>query len=120
MRPVFPAVLALLAAAAAAQEKAAPPPAPARDAAPPRVQMEEVEIRGELERPEVFYIIPRREVRMDLGPLSKDYRAEILEPLLPGPFEASVRGSRTAPDPMHPTTPAGTGPAAEPERGTPR
>ena len=95
MRIPFLVVLALLAAAAAAaQEKAAPPPPPAKDAAPPRVQMEEVEIRGELERPEVFYIIPRREVRMDLGPLSKDYRAEILEPLLPGPFEASVRGSR--------------------------
>jgi hypothetical protein len=117
---LFPAVLALLAAAAAAQEKAAPPPAAAKDAAPPRVQMEEVEIRGELERPEVFYIIPRREVRMDLGPLSKDYRAEILEPLLPGPFEASVRGTRRAPDTTHTTTPAGPGPAAEPERGSPR
>ncbi len=95
MRAPALAVLALLAAAgAAAQEKAAPQPPPAKDAAPARVQMEEVEIRGELERPEVFYIIPRREVRMDLGPLSKDYRAEILEPLLPGPFEASVRGGR--------------------------
>lgn len=88
------AVLVLLVAAgsapAASQEEAPP-----RDLPPARVEMEEVEIRGEVERPEVFYIIPRREVRMDLGPLSKDYREEILEPLLPGPFEEGVtRGAR--------------------------
>jgi hypothetical protein len=59
--------------------------------------MEEVEIRGEVDRPDVFYIIPRREVRMDLGPLSKDYREEILEPLLPGPFEErATQGGRQA------------------------
>jgi hypothetical protein len=58
---------------------------------PERVLMDEVEIRGEVERPEVFYIIPRRQVQMDLGPLSKDYRGEIMRPLLPGPFETWVR-----------------------------
>jgi len=85
-------LLALAAAGVAAAQEPKGAQAP-KDAAPPpaAVKMEEVEIRGEVERPEVFYIIPRREVRMDLGPLSKDYRAEILEPLLPGPFEERVR-----------------------------
>jgi hypothetical protein len=55
--------------------------------------MKEVEIRGDVERPEVFYIIPRKEARMELGPLSKDFREEIMEPLIPGPFEESVRRS---------------------------
>lgn len=74
---------------------AAPDAAPVAGPPPARVEMEEVEIRGEVERPDVFYIIPRREVRMDLGPLSKDYREEILEPLLPGSFEEqAVRGVR--------------------------
>ncbi|MBE0618211.1 MAG: hypothetical protein IH608_09840 [Proteobacteria bacterium] len=85
------AMLLLLAAGvAAAQEQT-----PGRPQAPAQVEMDAVEIRGELERPEVFYIIPRREVRMDLGPLSKDYREEILQPLLPGPFEE--RAARTRP-----------------------
>lgn len=81
----FAVLVALVAAGAApaAPQEAAPGPSPP----PARVQMEAVEIRGEVERPDVFYIIPRREVHMDLGPLSKDYRDEILEPLLPGPFE---------------------------------
>ena len=59
------------------------------DQVPARLRMEEVEIRGELERPEVFYIIPRRKADMDMGTLSKDYSAEIMEPMLPGPFEAA-------------------------------
>jgi len=80
----FLALAAALAAAGAALAQEGQPPAA-------QVEMEEVEIRGEVERPEVFYIIPRREVRMDLGPLSKDYRAEILEPLLPEPFEERLR-----------------------------
>lgn len=68
------------------------PPAAAQEAQPgPQIRMEEVQIRGEVERPEVFYIIPRREVRMDLGSLSRDYRPEILEPLFPDPFEHRVR-----------------------------
>jgi len=84
------AVLLLLAAgAAAAQEQA-----PGKPQTPARVEMQAVEIRGEVERPEVFYIIPRREVRMDLGPLSKDYREDILRPLLPGPFEERAARAR--------------------------
>jgi hypothetical protein len=71
---------------AAAAEGPEPPPA--------RVQMDEVEIRGEVERPDVFYIIPRREVPLDLGPRSKNYREEIMAPLLPGPFEEWVRTTR--------------------------
>ncbi len=71
------------AGALAAESAAGKPPEGA-------IQMKEVEIRGEIERPEVFYIIPRREVRMELAPLSKDYRPEIMEPLLPGPFEESL------------------------------
>ncbi len=86
------AAFLLLAAGAAAAQTPAPAPAPAQ--APARVEMEAVEIRGEVERPEVFYIIPRREVRMDLGPLSKDYREEILRPLLPGPFEERAARAR--------------------------
>lgn len=56
------------------------------------VKMEEVEIRGELERPGVFYIIPRREVQMDLGTRYKDYSREIMEPILP---EVFARWART-------------------------
>ena len=59
---------------------------------PQEVQMEEVEIRGELERPDVFYIIPRRKATMDLGVLSKDYKEEIMKPLLPGHFEQVYGG----------------------------
>lgn len=55
----------------------------------PNLVMEDVEIRGELERPDVFYIIPRRKADMDLGTLSRDYTPEIMEPMLPGPFEAA-------------------------------
>jgi hypothetical protein len=58
-----------------------------RGEVPEELQMEEVEIRGELERPDVFYIIPRRKATMDLGVLSKDYKEEIMQPLLPGHFE---------------------------------
>ena len=58
---------------------------------PPSVRMQQVEIRGEVERPDVFYIIPRRQVQLNLGPRSKDYGGEIMEPLLPGAFEEWVR-----------------------------
>jgi hypothetical protein len=75
------------AAGAEAPAEASPPESP-----PVRIEMKEVEIRGEVERPDVFYIIPRKQARMELAPLSKDYRDEILEPLLPGPFERSVKG----------------------------
>lgn len=58
---------------------------------PAEIQMGDVEIRGELERPDVFYIIPRRKADMDLGSLTKDYEKEIMQPLLPAPFEATYR-----------------------------
>lgn len=91
-------LLLLAAGGALAQEAPGPPPPPAATDAPVEVQMKEVEIRGEVERPEVFYIIPRREARMELAPLSKDYREELAEPLLPGPFEEWVRkGARSGP-----------------------
>lgn len=89
-------LLLLLAGPALAAEPAAAPPAASADA-PVEVQMKEVEIRGEVERPEVFYIIPRREARLELAPLSKDYRDEIAEPLLPGPFEEWARKAATKP-----------------------
>lgn len=86
------AILALwiiaMGAVAAPAAAPAPPEAEPKPEAPAQLKMDEVEIRGELERPEVFYIIPRRKAKMDLGTLSKDYEAEIMEPLLPGPFEA--------------------------------
>ncbi|TAL18327.1 hypothetical protein EPN96_02150 [bacterium] len=59
-----------------------------------QVQMQDVEIRGELERPEVFYIIPRRKARMDLGALRKSFEEEIMKPLLPEPFEATYGGKK--------------------------
>ncbi len=52
-----------------------------------QLQMKDVEIRGELERPEVFYIIPRRKARMDLGSMKRDYHNEIMTPLFPEEFE---------------------------------
>ncbi len=69
-------------------KKEDPKPADKGAETPASLKMDEIEIRGELERPEVFYIIPRRKAKMDLGTLSKNYDAEIMEPLLPGPFEA--------------------------------
>lgn len=93
MRWMAPALAFLLGVApwAAAQN----PDDGARDPGAVHLRMDEVEIRGEVERPDVFYIIPRREVQMDLGTLSKDYRSEILEPLLPGPFEEEARRRAT-------------------------
>lgn len=58
------------------------------------IRMGDVEIRGEVERPDVFYIIPRRQVELSLAPRTKDYKAQILEPLLPGPFEEWVRSRK--------------------------
>ena len=55
------------------------------------IRMDEVEIRGEVERPGVFYIIPRRSAPLDLGPRTRDYRAEILEPVLPHELEREIR-----------------------------
>lgn len=59
--------------------------------APVDVRMEEVEIKGELERPGVFYIIPRRPVELDLGRQTKDYTAELALPLDPEAFARWVR-----------------------------
>ncbi len=56
-----------------------------------QVQMQDVEIRGELERPEVFYIIPRRQARMDMGNMRKDYEREILTPVMPETFESAYK-----------------------------
>lgn len=53
-------------------------------------KMKEVEIKGEIERPDVFYIIPRRKVHMELSSLGKDYSAEIMEPILPARFADMV------------------------------
>jgi hypothetical protein len=60
-----------------------------------QVQMQDVEIRGELERPEVFYIIPRRKARMDLGSMRKNFDEDIMKPLLPESFQAAY-GGKTA------------------------
>lgn len=95
-RLAFLAVGVLLGAGAGAQQPAAAPSAKpaAKPDAPLTIEMKEVEIRGEVERPEVFYIIPRKEARLAPAPLSKDFSAELGEPLLPGPFEESVRRSQ--------------------------
>lgn len=52
------------------------------------VRMGEVEIRGEYENPDVFYIIPRRKAQMDTGTLTMDYSSEIMAPIIPHVFEA--------------------------------
>lgn len=86
---VVAGAMAGFAAAPAAPATPAPEAKPEKGTeAPAQLKMDEIEIRGELERPEVFYIIPRRKAKMDLGTLSKNYDTEIMEPLLPGPFEA--------------------------------
>ncbi|WP_025321639.1 hypothetical protein [Deferrisoma camini] len=66
-------------------------PAAERPKPPAEIRMKEVEIRGEVERPGVFYVIPRRPTPLDLGPRTRDFRPEILEPLLPQ-GEAGRRG----------------------------
>jgi hypothetical protein len=88
-------LLLLLASAAAAMPAAAaePPAASAPEAreGPVDVRMGEVEIKGEIERPGVFYIIPRREVEMDLGRQTRDYTPELSRPLDPAAFARWVR-----------------------------
>lgn len=75
-----------------AQDKAAPPAREAAskqtDATPANIRMEQVEIRGEFENPDVFYIIPRRKAEMDLGSLSMDYTKDIMTPVVQHVFEA--------------------------------
>lgn len=87
------ALVLILAAAAAhgAVGRAAEP-----QEGPVRVEMGEVEIEGVLDWPDVFYIIPRREVELDLGSLSRDYSGEILTPLVPGAFEHWAQEHRGA------------------------
>ncbi len=85
IRPFLAAVLALVLGAAVARA------ADSGAGRPKELRMKEVEIRGEVEQPGVFYIIPRRRVELDLGPQTRDYRDEILQPLDPAVFEARVR-----------------------------
>ena len=84
---------AAVAKAADGAQKDKGKPAAVKGEVPSELLMQEVEIRGELERPDVFYIIPRRKATMDLGVLSKDYKEEIMQPLLPQHFE-KVHGKR--------------------------
>ena len=88
------AVVAVVLPAAAAETTE--PAAPAGSPPPVEVRMGEVEIKGELERPGVFYIIPRREVQMDLGRQTRDYTPELSRPLYPAAFERWVRLQQTA------------------------
>jgi hypothetical protein len=80
-------------AAAGAETSGQQPVEPSRTVTekPVEVRMEEVEIKGEIERPGVFYIIPRREVQMDLGRQTRDYTLELSRPLDPAAFERWVR-----------------------------
>ena len=70
---------------------------PAGTDGPVEVRMEEVEIKGEVERPGVFYIIPRREAEMDLGSQTRDYTQELSQPLDAAAFERWVRQRRAQP-----------------------
>lgn len=74
----------------------APARAPQADKAAPdangrsvEYRMQDVEIRGELERPDIFYIIPRRAAKMDLGKQTISYGEAIMEPIDPAEFEAA-------------------------------
>ena len=90
--PILPLLLwvvAAVAGSAAAAETTDAAPLGSEPAL--EVRMEEVEIKGEIERPGVFYIIPRREVQMDLGRQTRDYTAELSRPLDPAAFERWVR-----------------------------
>ncbi len=88
------AVVAMVLPTAAVET--AEPAAPAGSQPPVDVRMGEVEIKGEIERPGVFYIIPRREVEMDLGRQTRDYTPELSRPLDPAAFERWVRLQQTA------------------------
>lgn len=83
--------LLLTTGAFAAEEQAATPP-PTQEATRASVRMEAVEIKGEYENPDVFFIIPRRKASMDLGNLMIDYSREIGAPLLPHRFAARYAG----------------------------
>ena len=87
-----------LAGAAVAAEPTAGGGAPGaiREETSLEVRMEEVEIKGEIERPGVFYIIPRREVEMDLGRQTRDYTPELSRPLDPAAFARWVRQQQPA------------------------
>jgi len=90
------ALTALFAGASFAEEKSptepTTTPAVAEDSEPLKLEMEDVEIRGELERPEVFYIIPRRKAQLDLGSMHKDYSPSLMAPLKPSDFERLYGG----------------------------
>ena len=99
MRPRDLLCLLLTLAAAvlpAAAAETTDPAAPAGSPPPVEVRMGEVQIKGEIERPGVFYIIPRREVEMDLGRQTRDYTPELSRPLDPAAFERWVRLQQTA------------------------
>jgi len=93
---LFIALTSLVAGAALAEEKSPTDtstiPKAAVEEEPLKLEMEDVEIRGELERPEVFYIIPRRKARLDLGSMHKDYSPSLMAPLKPSDFERLYGG----------------------------
>jgi hypothetical protein len=91
---LFLTVAATYAADPPAKEKPAPQQVNIEEGQKVQVQMQDVEIRGELERPEVFYIIPRRKARMDLGAMHKNFDEDIMKPLLPESFEATYGGKK--------------------------
>lgn len=70
------------------EDPAKPTGGKANEAPPTNVKMEQVEIRGEFENPDLFYIIPRRKAEMDMGSLSMDYSSEIMRPMIEHVFEA--------------------------------
>ncbi|MDF1551870.1 MAG: hypothetical protein P1P84_02355 [Deferrisomatales bacterium] len=99
MRPrdvLFLLLTTAVAVLPAAADETTNPATPGESTPPVEVRMGEVEIKGELERPGVFYIIPRREVEMDLGRQTRDYTPELSRPLDPAAFERWVRLQQTA------------------------
>ena len=51
------------------------------------VELEELQIMGEIDRPRAFIIIPRAGTMVDKGRLSKNYTDEILDPVIKHTFE---------------------------------
>jgi hypothetical protein len=75
-----------------AEEGSASPPAKdSKSAAAPKVNLNEVEIHGELEKPKIFFILPK--AKRDAQAKQRQFRfyPDILEPLDKDRFEEEAR-----------------------------
>jgi hypothetical protein len=73
------------------EEAAASTAGPAQAAPPGKVNLGEVEIRGELEKPKIFFILPKAERDADAKQRRIRFYPDILEPLDRDRFEEEAR-----------------------------